>query len=64
MFRLEIMKLRALQSIQIILIITCFITFMQVEEITGVVFAFASGWVLGDFLQTLKLNKNKNKNDE
>ena len=33
---------------------------MQVELAPGMLFAFASGWVLGDFLQTLKPNKNKN----
>jgi hypothetical protein len=60
MFSSKILKLRALQSIQIILIIACFITFMQVELASGMLFAFASGWVLGDFLQTLKPNKNKN----
>jgi hypothetical protein len=61
MFSSKILKLRALQSIQIILIIACFITFMQVESSTWfMLFAFASGWVLGDFLQTLKPNKNKN----
>jgi hypothetical protein len=60
MFSSKILKLRALQSIQIILIIACFITFMQVELAPGMLFAFASGWVLGDFLQTLKPNKNKN----
>ena len=60
MFNSKILKLRALQSIQIILIIACFVTFMQVELAPGMLFAFASGWVLSDFLQTLKPNKNKN----
>ena len=54
MFNSKILKLRALQSIQIILIIACFVTFMQVESAPGLLFAFASGWILGDFLQTLK----------
>lgn len=59
MFNSRIIKLRALQTVQIILSIACFITYLQLLNPLGLVFAFLSGWVFGDFLITLKQNKNQ-----
>lgn len=49
----------SLQFIQIIVCLGCFITYLQLPNGLGLIFAFFTGWILGDFLQTLDKTKIK-----
>jgi hypothetical protein len=45
------LELRIRQTTQIVLIVACAITYVQFHYLG---FAFYAGWVLGDFVKTIK----------
>lgn len=62
MKNVETLKLRVLQTTQIILCIASYLTYLKLEGF-GLFFAMLCGWLIGDFVKTLNMIEGFNNEE-